>query len=76
MPVDCAIAGMSPGGNSTLSMTWMMPLEACTSAMVTLAPSTVTPAVVTPNLTLSLLTVVASMPSLRSVDATSPLMTW
>ena len=76
MPVDCAVVGMSTGGISTLSMTWMMPFEARTSGTVTLALLTVTPLASTPNWTRSPLTVVANMPLLRALEGTSPDTTW
>ena len=73
MPVDCAVAGMSTGGMRTLSITWMTPFEACTSAIVTVAGPTMTaPVLSTLNLTLSPLTMEAIMPSLTSLEATSP----
>ena len=76
MPVVWAVAGMSTGGKRTLSMTWMTPLEAWTSASVTLAEPTETSEPLTPNLSLSPFTMVAIMPSVTSPEATSPEKTW
>ena len=36
MPVPVAIVGMSPGGSSTLSMTWIKPFEAGMSVPMTM----------------------------------------
>ena len=77
MPVAAAVVGMSVGGINTVSITWMIPFEACTSASVTVAGPTMTvPVLSTLNLTLSPLTMAAIMPSVTSVDATSPETTW
>ena len=72
MPVVWAVAGMSTGGIRTLSMTCMIPLEAGTSAVVTLAVPTVTVPPLTPNFTLSPLTIVASIPSVTALEGTEP----
>ena len=72
MPVACAVAGMSTGGVKTLSITWMIPLDARTSAVVTWAAPTETAPLLTVNLTLSPFTVVAIIPSLTSADGTEP----
>ena len=71
MPVVCAVAGMSTGGDNTVSMMWMTPFDAGTSAVVTVAPPTVTMPLLTPNLTLSPLAIVASMPSVTALEGTS-----
>ena len=66
---------MSTGGVRTLSITWIMPFEACTSGVITVAslmetvPSTV-------NLVLSPLTISANMPSVTALAGTAPATTW
>ena len=54
----------------TLSITWIIPFEACTSAVVTVAVPTVTVPLLTPNFTLSPLAIVASIPSVTALDGT------
>ena len=81
-PVDWAVAGMSmvgsgAGGIKTASMTWMTPLLAATSAVVTSALSLM---VTTPSATAkerdAPLTVAAVMPSVTSAARTELAMTW
>ena len=59
---------MSPGGGiSTLSITWMIPFDVCTSAPVTVASPTVTlPSVPTAKVALSPLTIVTASPSVTA----------
>ena len=78
MVVDCATEGMSPrsaGGMSTLSITWMTPFDAGTSASTTLASLTMTPSA-TVNERSSSLTAVAVMPSVTADAGTEPETTW
>ena len=74
--MDCAVVGMSTGGVKTVSITWMIPFDACRFAVVTVAAPTVTVPALTPNFTLSPLTVVASIPSVTALDGTEPDTTW
>jgi hypothetical protein len=62
-------------GMITLSITWITPFDASTSAVVTLASSTITPPSVMIVTSLPS-TVPASMPFVRSVDITLPGTTW
>lgn len=61
-------------GSTTVSITWITPLSATTSALITLAPLTVTPPVVarvsSPPCT------VLTLPALTSLAITLPLTTW
>ena len=71
--------GMSPksaGGIRTLSMTWIIPFEAITSADVTVASFTMTLPSVIVNERSSPLSASTDRPSLTSEDATAPLITW
>ena len=66
----------SAGGISTLSITWMIPLDAVTSAMMTFASLTMTPESVAVNATSSPLAMVAVIPSVTAEDGTEPAYTW
>ena len=61
-------------GISTVSMTWITPLSAAMSAVVTLAASTVTPPAVA--IVRSLPCTVLTLPGLMSFDMTLPETTW
>ena len=71
---------MSPGGGiSTLSITWITPLEAGTSARVTAAPSAPTVTVPSATVTVSLSPFAATTvfaPSARALDGITPGTTW
>ena len=66
---------MSTGGVSTLSITWIIPFDACTSAWITVA-SLMETVPLTVNLVLSPLTISASMPSVTALAGTAPATTW
>ena len=79
IPVPWATVGMSPksaGGIITLSITWIIPFEAITSADVTVASFTMTDPPDTVNETSSPLSDSTDNPSVTSEDATAPLITW
>ena len=79
IPVDVAVAGISTksaGGISTVSITWITPLDAGTSAKATVAPDTVTASAETVKDNASPFNAVAVIPSVRSVDKTCPDTTW
>lgn len=63
------------GGISTLSMTWITPLSAATSAVTTLASFTIAP-LSRSMVTSAPSTVAVFVPSLRSPDMTLPETTW
>ena len=65
----------SAGGISTLSITWMIPFEAITSAEVTVASFTMTDPSDTVNDRSSPLSASADIPSVTSEEATAPLTT-
>ena len=62
----------SAGGMSTASITWMTPLLASTSAVVTFAPSIMTPASETVKDASSPFNIVTVIPSVTLVEATAP----
>ena len=75
IPVPSATVGMSTrstGGISTLSITWITPLLAGTSASVTVASPTITASAVTVNDASSPLTIVTVNPSVTSAALTAP----
>ena len=57
-------------------MTWMMPLLALTSGVVTLASLIMTVPLSTVNVALAPLTMVATMPSVTLPEGTAPATTW
>ena len=64
---------MSPGGGmSTLSITWMTPLDAATSGVVTVASPIFTIPSATVNDALSPFTITADIPSVTSDAVTFP----
>ena len=65
----------SAGGISTVSITWMIPFEAITSAEVTVASFTMTDPSDTVNVRSSPLSASADIPSVTSEEATAPLTT-
>ena len=65
----------SAGGISTLSITWMTPLDAGTSASTTFASLTITPSPTAKDRS-SPFTAVADMPSVTADDGTAPDTTW
>ena len=65
----------SAGGIITLSITWIIPFEAITSADVTVASFTMTDPPDTVNETSSPLSDSTDNPSVTSEDATAPLIT-
>ena len=65
----------SAGGINTLSITWMIPFEAITSAEVTVASFTMTDPSDTVNARSSPLSASADIPSVTSEEAVAPLMT-
>ncbi len=79
MPVEEATSVMSPissGGINTESITCMIPLEATTSAAVTVAPPNITEPLTKENVTLSSLAIVKVIPSTISDEVTYPEATW
>ena len=76
MPVVWAVAGISTGGVSTLSITWIKPLLVTTSVMVTLAPPSETPLASAVIFILSPLAISASIPSVIALAGTSDATTW
>ena len=79
IPVPVAMVGMSArsaGGIKTLSITWITPFDAGTSAVTTLASLTFTPSAFTVKVSVSELTAVAVIPSVKSEDITLPGTTW
>ena len=66
----------SAGGINTVSITWITPFEAITSALVTVAPDTVTASAETVKVRSSPLYAVAVIPSDKSVDKYCPSTTW
>ena len=75
-PSASVTSGSSAGGISTLSMTWITPLDAITSAEVTFASLTATTPLVTVKDRSSPLSASAVIPSVTSEAVTSPLTTW
>ena len=78
IPVPWATVGISAksaGGIRTLSITWMTPLDAITSADVTVASFTMTDPSDTVNDRSSPLSASADMPSVTSEAVTEPLTT-
>ena len=74
-PVDIATAAISTrsaGGISTLSMTWITPFDAGTSANTTVASPIITVPSVTVNEASSSLTIVTVNPSVTSAALTAP----
>ena len=74
-PVDIATAAISTrsaGGISTLSMTWITPFDAGTSANTTVASPTITVPSVTVNDASSPLTIATVNPSVTSAALTAP----
>ena len=67
---------MPAGGMSTLSMTWMTPLDAVTSAVVTFASLTMTSPFVTVKERSSPLSACAVIPSVTSEAVTEAKTTW
>ena len=65
----------SAGGISTLSITWMTPLDAGTSASTTFASLTITPSPTAKDKS-SPFTAAADMPSVTADDGTAPDTTW
>ena len=65
----------SAGGMRTLSITWMTPLDAGTSASTTFASLTITPSPTVKDRS-SPLTAAADMPSVTADDGTAPETTW
>ena len=55
-----------------MSITWIIPLEAVTSAMVTVASPIITVPSVTEKVTSSPLSIVADIPSVTCVELTAP----
>ena len=77
--MDAAIVGMSDGsagGMSTLSITWMTPLEARTSAVVTVASPILTVPSATVKVASSPFSMVTVRPSVTADDWTDPEYTW
>ena len=63
------------GGIRTLSITWMIPFEAMTSARMTFASFTITPSP-TVKVKSSPFTAAATNPSVTAEDGTAPDTTW
>ena len=66
----------TPAGSKTESMMWMTPLDAITSAVLTVASLILTPAAVTWAVTFSPSTVLIISLFVRSFDKTAPATTW
>ena len=78
-PVDAAVAGMSrtsAGGMRTLSITWITPLLAGTSASVTVASPMLTAPSATVKVASSPFSIVTVSPSVTAEDSTDPEYTW
>ena len=74
-PVDIATAAISTksaGGINTLSITWITPFDAITSAVVTVASPTITVPSVTVNEASSPLTIATVNPSVTPAALTAP----
>ena len=69
------ISTKSAGGINTLSITCMIPFDAITSAVTTVASLTMTVSL-TVKVTSSPFTIVAVIPSVTSEEATDPEYTW
>ena len=74
-PSASVTSGSSAGGISTLSMTWITPLDAGTSASTTVASLTMTESPTVKERS-SPLTAAATSPSVTAEEGTSPATTW
>ena len=66
----------SAGGMRTLSITWIIPLDAITSGWVTVASPMLTAPSATVNVASSPFSIVTVSPSVTAEDSTDPEYTW